>query len=290
MLKQQKSKLTSRENFGNYIHTYKFNEAVKDQVILDLRYEAREIEQNLENEQAVDQLFEYITRNLSPKAKEELKSRWAVMKNLFSSRDRVRKIVADIVKDMQLISCLREGWGNAMLVCDSIYQAYRCWEVFQETQLKGHCAVVSSFNGKDASPEESSSGETQSEAEYKAEMAKKMFKDRTPEEFEEWAKTQFVDHPGDMKLLIVVSKLLTGFDAPSATYLYLDKKMEGHDLFQAICRVNRTNNEHEEKEFGYIVDYKQLFKNIEDAVNDYTLRSIFRLRQGRCGRIVNGSI
>ncbi|MCS2958896.1 hypothetical protein NXX53_21670 [Bacteroides salyersiae] len=75
---------------------------------------------------------------------------------------------------------------------------------------------------------------------------------------------------GDMKLLIVVSKLLTGFDAPSATYLYLDKKMEGHDLFQAICRVNRTNNEHEEKEFGYIVDYKQLFKNIEDAVNDYT--------------------
>ena len=142
LLKQQKSKLTSRENFGNYIHTYKFNEAVKDQVILDLRYEAREIEQNLENEQAVDQLFEYITRNLSPKAKEELKSRWAVMKNLFSSRDRVRKIVADIVKDMQLISCLREGWGNAMLVCDSIYQAYRCWEVFQETQLKGHCAVV----------------------------------------------------------------------------------------------------------------------------------------------------
>ena len=101
-------------------------------------------------------------------------------------------------------------------------------------------------------------------------MAKKMFKDRTPEEFEEWAKTQFVDHPGDMKLLIVVSKLLTGFDAPSATYLYLDKKMEGHDLFQAICRVNRTNNEYEEKEFGYIVDYKQLFKNIEDAVNDYT--------------------
>lgn len=180
LLKQQKSKLTSRENFGNYIHTYKFNEAVKDQVILDLRYEAREIEQNLENEQAVDQLFEHITRNLSSKAKEELKSRWAVMKNLFSSRDRVRKIVADIVKDMQLISCLREGWGNAMLVCDSIYQAYRCWEVFQETQLKGHCAVVSSFNGKDASPEESSSGETQSEAEYKAEMAKRCLRTALP--------------------------------------------------------------------------------------------------------------
>ena len=270
LLKRQKNRLNSRENFGNYIHTYKFDEAVADKVVLDLRYEAREIEQNLENEQAVDQLFEHITRNLSAKAKEELQKRWANMKNLFSSRDRVRKIVADISKDMQLIPCLREGWGNALLVCDSIYQAYRCWEVFQETPLQGHCAVVSSFDGKDANPDESSSGETQSEAEYKSEMAKLMFKDRTPEEFEEWAKTQFIDHPGDMKLLIVVSKLLTGFDAPSATYLYLDKKMEGHDLFQAICRVNRTDNEHQEKEFGYIVDYKQLFKNIEDAVTDYT--------------------
>ncbi|MDO4319535.1 MAG: hypothetical protein Q4C34_03065 [Bacteroidales bacterium] len=270
LLKQQKSKLTSRENFGNYIHTYKFNEAVDDGVVLDLRYEAREIEQNLENEQDVDQLFEHITRNLSPRARIELQNRWAVMKNLFSSRDRVRKIVADIAKDMQLVPCLRDGWGNAILVCDSIYQAFRCWEVFQETSLKGHCAVVSSFDGKEASPEESSSGETQSEAEYKAEMAKRMFKNRTPEEFEEWAKAQFVNHPGDMKLLIVVSKLLTGFDAPAATYLYLDKKMEGHDLFQAICRVNRTDNEHEEKEFGYIVDYKQLFKDIENAVKDYT--------------------
>lgn len=270
LLKRQKNRLNSRENFGNYIHTYKFDEAVADKVVLDLRYEAREIEQNLENEQAVDQLFEHITHNLSTKAKEELKDRWAVMKNLFSSKDRVRKIVADIVKDMQLIPCLREGWGNAMLVCDSIYQAFRCWEAFQDTTLQGHCAVVSSFDGKDANPDESSSGETQSEAEYKAEMAKRMFKERTPEEFEEWAKTQFIDHPGDMKLLIVVSKLLTGFDAPSATYLYLDKKMEGHDLFQAICRVNRTDNEHQEKEFGYIIDYKQLFKNIEDAVTDYT--------------------
>lgn len=270
LLKQQKSRLTSRENFGNYIHTYKFNEAVDDRVVLDLRYEAREVEQNLENEEAVDQLFEQITRNLSAKAKKEIQDRWAVLKHLFSSKDRVRKIVADIVKDMQLIPCLRDGWGNAMLVCDSIYQAYRFWEAFQDTLLKGHCAVVSSFDGKDAGPDEASSGETQSESEYKAEMAKRMFKDRDPEAFEEWAKTQFINHPGDMKLLIVVSKLLTGFDAPSATYLYLDKKMEGHDLFQAICRVNRTYDEHEDKEFGYIIDFKQLFKNIESAITDYT--------------------
>lgn len=270
LLRHQKNRLTSRHNFGNYIHTYKFNEAVEDGVILDLRYEAREVEQNLEDEQAVDRLFEYITRNLGPRAKAALQSRWAVMKNLFSSRDRVHKIVADITKDMLLIPCLRDGWGNAMLVCDSVYQAFRYWEAFQGTHLNGHCAVVSSFDGKEASPEESSAGETQSEAEYKAEKARQMFRDRSPEEFERWARSSFVDRPADMKLLIVVSKLLTGFDAPSATYIYLDKGMKDQELFQAVCRVNRTDNDHENKEYGYIVDYKQLFKSIERAVGDYT--------------------
>lgn len=271
LLRQQKSRLTSRENFGNYIHTYTFKEAVEDKVVLDLRYEAREVEQEVGDEESVDALFENLSRPLSTKAKEELKKRWAVMKNLFSSKDRIRRIVADIVKDMTLKPALSHGWGNAMLVCDSIYQAFRFWDAFQTTPLKGHCAVVSSFDGKDAGPDESSSGETESEAEYKSKKAKEMFGTKSPEEFEEWAKDQFINHPGDMKLLIVVSKLLTGFDAPSATYLYIDKYFkDGPDLFQAICRVNRQNDEHEEKEFGYIVDYKQLFKNIEQSITDFT--------------------
>lgn len=71
-----------------------------------------------------------------------------------------------------------------------------------------------------------------------------------------------------MKLLIVVDKLLTGFDAPSATYLYIDKQMRDHGLFQAICRVNRLDGD--DKEYGYIIDYKDLFKSLEGAVKDYT--------------------
>ncbi len=270
LLRSQKQKLTSRENFGNYIHTYKFNEAVDDKVVLDLRYEARDVEQSLDNKEALDALFNHISAPLSQKAKDELQKHWAVMSQLFSSRDRIEKIVADIIKDMTLIPCLRDGWGNAMLVCDSIYQAYRYWEALQHTFLRGHCAVVSSFDGKDVNPDESSSGETESEAEYKAAQAKLMFGNKNSEDFEAWAKNEFIKHPGSMKLLIVVNKLLTGFDAPSATYLYLDKKMEGQDLFQAICRVNRPNDEQEDKEFGYIVDFKKLFKNIENAVSDYT--------------------
>lgn len=81
-------------------------------------------------------------------------------------------------------------------------------------------------------------------------------------------KKKFIEEPGQMKLLIVVDKLLTGFDAPPATYLYIDKQMRDHGLFQAICRVNRLDGD--DKEFGYIVDYKDLFQRLEGAVEDYT--------------------
>lgn len=88
------------------------------------------------------------------------------------------------------------------------------------------------------------------------------------EQFEKEVKKKFIEEPGQMKLLIVVDKLLTGFDAPPATYLYIDKNMQDHGLFQAICRVNRLDNE--DKEYGYIIDYKDLFRSLEDAVGDYT--------------------
>ena len=87
-------------------------------------------------------------------------------------------------------------------------------------------------------------------------------------QFEQEVKKRFVDEPGQMKLLIVVDKLLTGFDAPSATCLYIDKQMQDHGLFQAICRVNRLDGE--DKEYGYIVDYKDLFRSLEQSIKDYT--------------------
>lgn len=268
LLKDEKGRLTSRENFGPWIHTYKFDEAVKDKVILDLRYEARDVEQVLPDDVSFDELFEDTTKKLTPKAKKALQDRWADMQSLFSSKDRVNRIVAQIIKDFQLIPALKEGWGNAILVAGSIYQAYRFWSAFQETALAGRCAVVTSYDGADPSLENGYSGELKTEADYKYNTNKKMLGDKTPEDFEEWAKYEFVNHPASMKLLIVVDKLLTGFDAPAATYLYIDKEMRDHNLFQAICRVNRVNGE--KKEYGYIIDYKHLFENIEGAIEDYT--------------------
>jgi type I restriction enzyme R subunit len=95
-----------------------------------------------------------------------------------------------------------------------------------------------------------------------------MLNGKTTEDFEKEIKKKFIEQPGQMQLLIVVDKLLTGFDAPPATYLYIDKNMQDHGLFQAICRVNRLDGE--DKEYGYIVDYRDLFKKLEKAVADYT--------------------
>ena len=88
------------------------------------------------------------------------------------------------------------------------------------------------------------------------------------EEFEKDVKKRFINEPGQMQLLIVVDKLLTGFDAPSATYLYIDKKMQDHGLFQAICRVNRLDGD--DKTYGYVIDYRDLFQSLDKAITDYT--------------------
>ena len=261
-------KKVSIEVFGSIIHSYKFDEAVEDHVILDLRYEARDVEQYLGNRDKIDDWFDTKTSGLSNVAKSLLKIRWARMEKLFSSKERMQRIVADICQDMDTKRQLVGGYGNAMLVADSIYQACRYWELFQDTDVRGHCAVVTSYeaNAVDIKDEATGAGDTEEKVKY--EITKRMMGDKTPEQFEAWAKEEFIKHPASMKLLIVVDKLLTGFDAPAATYLYIDKKMRDHNLFQAICRVNRVDSE--EKDFGYIVDYQDLFGSIKNAIEDYT--------------------
>lgn len=261
-------KKKSIETFGSYIHSYKFHEAVRDKVILDLRYEARHVEQFLGKREKIDEWFDAKTAGLSKVARSLLKARWAKMEKLFSSKERICRIAADICQDMDTKRALFGGYGNAMLVAYDIKQACRYWEVFQSTELKGHCAVVTSYDVNSSSVRDEYVGEGETEDFTKYEIYKKMIGNRTPEQFEAWAKAEFVKHPADMKLLIVVDKLLTGFDAPSATYLYIDKKMRDHSLFQAICRVNRVDSD--EKDFGYIIDYQDLFGAIKNAIEDYT--------------------
>jgi type I restriction enzyme R subunit len=261
-------KKTSIEVFGPYIHTYKFDEAVKDKVIVDLRYEARDIDQNITSPARIDQWFEAKTKGLTDLAKAQLKQRWGTMRKVLSCQSRLEKIVADILLDMETRDRLMSGRGNAMLVSSSIYQACKLYELFDKTDLAGKCAIVTSYKPSPNDIKGESSGEGLTESLRQYEIYNRMLNGQDAEKFEQDTKKKFVDEPGQMKLLIVVDKLLTGFDAPSATYLYIDKHMHDHGLFQAICRVNRLDGE--DKEYGYIIDYKDLFKSLETAIHDYT--------------------
>ncbi|MBU1425222.1 MAG: HsdR family type I site-specific deoxyribonuclease [Gammaproteobacteria bacterium] len=276
LLKADKQK--SIEVFGRYIHTYKFDQAVREGVVLDLRYEARDIDQTLTNKDKIDQWFEAKTKGLNDLARAQLKQKWGTMQRVLSSQDRLEKIVADILMDMSTKPRLMDGHGNAMLVAGSIYEACKFYELFAKGELKGKCAIVTSYAPSVANAKGETTGEGDTDNLFKYGVYRQMLADwfneapesaiNKAEKFDLEVKKKFIDEPGQMKLLIVVDKLLTGFDAPSATYLYIDKQMRDHGLFQAICRVNRLDGD--DKEYGYIIDYKDLFKSLEGAVEDYT--------------------
>lgn len=272
----KKDKQTSLEVFGGYIHTYKFSEAVEDEVVLDLIYEARDIDQRLGSEDKIDAWFEAKTKGLNDWQKDELKNKWGTMQHVLSSKARMDRVVADIIFDFSVKPRLSSERGNAILVASSIYEASKYFTLFQKTPFKGKCAVVTSYNpmAKDVTKEEvGANTETDKQFIYNTYMDLLKDVEAKPgmtktETYEEWAKRLFVKEPPNMKLLVVVDKLLTGFDAPPCTYLYIDKSMQDHALFQAICRTNRLDGD--DKDFGYIVDYKDLFKKVENAIAVYT--------------------
>lgn len=274
LLKEDKK--TTMDVFGRYIHTYKFNEAVEDGVVKDLMYEGRSIEQNLTSQAKVDQWFEAKTAGLNDFQKNELKKKWGTMQNVLSSKSRMEKIVADIVVDFSIKPRLRSQSGNAILVASSIYEACKYYNLFLNTELKNRCAIITSYNPNagDVSLEDTGAdNETDKQIIYRTytdllkDVSSKGNKSKT-ETYETDSKESFRKEPARMKLLIVVSKLLTGFDAPPCTYIYIDKRMQDHTLFQAICRVNRLDTD--DKDYGYIIDYMELFGNVTNAINVYT--------------------
>lgn len=266
-------KQTSLEVFGPYIGTpYRFNEAVEDGVVLDLRYEARDIDQRVASPKKIDEWFEAKTKGLTPVAKATLKQRWGTLQRVLSSKDRLEQIANDIIMDMELKPRLKAGRGNAMLVAGSIPEACRLFEIFRNSgsDLAGKCAIVTSYtrSASELTGEEAGMGETEKQYVYRVYDQLMTDLGTDEEAYEAEALRKFRKEPAQMKLLIVVSRLLTGFDAPTATYIYIDKQMRDHGLFQAICRVNRLDGD--DKDYGYVVDYKDLFQNIETAVEDYT--------------------
>lgn len=262
----RKDKQLTRHVFGTYIHTYKFHEAVVDKVILDLKYEARDVPQRLTSKKAVDAWFEQKTRNLNNFQRAVLRKRWATMEELMSASERKLRIIASIVEDFSLKPRLNDDRGTAILVVASIYDACHYFQLFQNTYFGKYCGIVTSYepNHNAISREPAHSDERYKFDTYTQHVLKK---GETTKTYEDEAKRRFIEEPANLKLLIVVSKLLTGFDAPSCTYIYLDNELRDHNLFQAICRTNRLDGD--DKDYGYIVDFKELFGKVQEAIAVY---------------------
>ncbi len=261
----RKDRKATREVFGTYIHTYKFKEAVEDKVVLDLKYEARNVPQRLTSQQAIDDWFEQATRGLNKFQRAILRKSWATMEKLMSSGERKNRIVGSIIHDFRVLPRLNSDRGTAILVAASIYDACHYFRLFHNTPFGKYCGIVTSYqpNHNQISRESEDSDER-----YKYDTYTEfVLKGETTKQYETEIKRRFKYEPANCKLIIVVSKLLTGFDAPSCTYIYLDNQMRDHTLFQAICRTNRLDGD--DKDFGYIVDYKELFGEVQNSIAVY---------------------
>jgi type I restriction enzyme, R subunit len=263
----RKDKKLTRDVFGTYIHTYKFHEGVADGVILDLKYEARDVPQRLTSQAAIDQWFEQKTKRLNSFQKAVLRKRWTTMEVLMSSGERKQRIIADIIEDFSLKPRLNNDRGTAILVSASIYDACHYYRLLQNTGFGPYCGIITSYepNHNAISREPANSDERYKFDTYTQHVLKT---GRTTKQYEDEAKRRFIEEPANMKLLIVVSKLLTGFDAPSCTYVYLDNELRDHNLFQAICRTNRLDGD--DKDYGHIVDFKELFGEVQEAMAVYS--------------------
>lgn len=263
----RKDKQTTQDVFGTYIHTYKFHEAVADKVVLDLKYEARDVPQRLTSQKAIDAWFEQKTKALNNYQKSILRKRWATMEALMSAGERKQRIIASIIEDFSLKPRLNNNRGTAILVAASIYDACHYFRLCETTSFGPYCGIITSYepNHNAISREPAQSDERYKFDTYTQYVLKP---GQTTTTYEEETKRRFIEEPANLKLLIVVSKLLTGFDAPSCSYIYLDNELRDHNLFQAICRTNRLDGD--DKDFGYIVDFKELFGNVRDAISVYT--------------------
>ena len=263
----RRDKQMTRDVFGTYIHTYKFHQAVADKVVLDLKYEARDVPQRLTSQAAIDAWFEQKTKGLNNFQKAAVRKRWATMEQLMSAAERKQRIIASIIEDFSLKPRLNNDRGTAILVAASIYDACHYFRLFQNTGFGPYCGIVTSYepNHNAISREPKDSDERYKFDTYTQHVLKK---DQTTKQYEDEAKRRFIEEPANLKLLIVVSKLLTGFDAPSCSYIYLDNDLHDHNLFQAICRTNRLDGD--DKDYGHIVDFKGLFGDVQQAIAVYS--------------------
>ena len=246
------------DKFGGLIHKYSLDDALRDKAIVPLIYEGKMVDQEVSKE-AIDMRLDMLTRNLTSEQKNEVMRKWSRFEKVASSEQRLELIAWDIAKNYN--ETLKGTGFNAMLACNKKVEAVKYYNIFKDEFPELEVAVV--ISSPDMREGEGSIDEDTND------IVKKFYINaisnyKNEEEYEETIKSKFIN--GDIDILIVVDKLLTGFDAPRASTLYLDKQIKEHNLLQAIARVNRLCDG---KDYGYIVDYRGLLGELDKALTMY---------------------
>ncbi len=255
LMKKEKNTLTK---FGKPIHKYTLIDGVNDKAIVPLIYEGRFVEQRVDEEN-IDLWFEQTTKRLNDKQKIDLKRKWSSMKRLTSTEARIKRIALDI--NNHFVTGYQATGFKAMLATNRKRDAVSYMECFEQFGDLS-CEVCISPPDMREGVDDIEDGIDDKVAAYWNRMMKRY---GDADSYEDSVKSRFVD--GNIDILIVCSKLLTGFDAPLCQVLYIDKELKEHGLLQAIARTNRL---HEGKDYGLIVDYRGLIQKLDDAVNMYS--------------------
>ena len=255
LMKREKNTLSK---FGKLIHKYTIKDGVEDGAIVPLIYEGRFVDQKVD-EDNIDLWFKQTTRRLTDAQREDLRKKWSSIRRLTSTDARIKRIALDISE--HFITGYKETGFKAMLATNYKRDAVRyleCFEKFGDL----NCAVVISPPDLRESVDDMDEGTDDLVISY---WNKMMNQYGDSDRYEEAMKNKFCD--GEIDILIVCSKLLTGFDAPICQVLYIDKELKEHGLLQAIARTNRL---YEGKDYGLIVDYRGLIENLDTAMDMYS--------------------
>lgn len=253
-----KSEKSTMVRFGKLIHKYTIRDGVDDKAIVPLIYEGRFVEQTVD-EANIDLWFDQTTRRLNDAQKADLRDKWSSMKRLASTDARIRRIALDI--NVHFLEGYKNTGFKAMLACNFKKDAIRYQKCFEQFGDLTTAVVISSPDMREGSTEVDESSDDVVVSFWN----KMMTQYGNADDYEEAIKAKFID--GEIDILIVCSKLLTGFDAPKTQVLYIDKELKEHNLLQAIARTNRLC---EGKDFGLIVDYRGLIQKLDSAMEVYS--------------------
>lgn len=253
-----KSEKNTMARFGRLIHKYTIRDGVEDGAIVPLIYEGRFVEQKVDEEN-IDLWFRQTTRRLTEAQREDLRRKWSSIRRLTSTDARIKRIALDISE--HFIEGYKDTGFKAMLATNYKRDAIRYLECFEQFGDL-NCAVVISPPDMREGVDDVDEGADDLVVSFWNKMMRQY---GDADRYEEAIKNRFCD--GEIDILIVCSKLLTGFDAPLCQVLYIDKELKEHGLLQAIARTNRL---HEGKDYGLIVDYRGLIEKLDTAMDMYS--------------------